>query len=471
MLDTIFRNYDIRGIVGHEFTIDDVYHVAKAIAYYMKSRNSQVRTLALGMDGRVHSAAIKEHMVKGLLESGLDVVFVGVVPTPLVYFALHRWPVDGGLMITASHNGPEYNGIKMSLGVQAIAGSEIQEIKRIVHAGLTVQATVQGTYKELPIIDAYLDYMVAQFSHLIGLEYTMALDCGNGAAGAVLPQLITRMKWSHAQLLCEAVDGTYPNHEADPTVEENMQMLRDYVQKNKTQISVGFDGDCDRMAAVTEGGELVLGDRLLALFAHDILTHNQARAVVCDIKCSSALDYVVSKSGGSVVRSPSGHSNIKKAIKQAHAIVAGELSCHFFFNDRYFGFDDGIYAFLRLLEIMHARQKSLTELLQIVPRMYATPEMRVICDPATIPSMIDAINTFFSAYPGVEKSNLDGLRITYADGWALIRPSNTQPVVCFRFEAQTEQTVHQLQKLFLQALEPVVDCSAFPFYAERVHER
>ncbi|MGB8468371.1 MAG: phosphomannomutase/phosphoglucomutase [Candidatus Babeliales bacterium] len=454
MQDSLFRQYDIRGIIDQEWSISDAYAIGCAIAVYMQSQKSDLRTVALAMDGRIHSASIKELLVQAFVDSGIDVIFIGLCPTPVLYFALHQLPVDGGLMITASHNGPEYNGIKMCLGTAAIAGAQIQAIKELVHSGARITAEHKGVYSEHFLIDAYVAYLVAQFAHLKGWHYALLIDCGNGATGAVLPQLIRALQWPNASLLFDTIDGTYPNHEADPTVAENMVLLQKEMGLRQVPLGIGFDGDGDRMAPLTQHGELVFGDKLLALFAQEIVQKNRSAAVVYDIKCSAILERLIQSWGGSAHAAPSGHSNIKKMMAATGAVLAGELSCHFFFKDRYFGYDDGIYAMLRLCEILSYKQQSLDELLAIFPKIYNTPELRIACQPAHMPLMVEAIKNHFTAYAGATVSTIDGVRVVFPFGWGLIRASNTQPVICLRFEAESEKEIQVIQDEFAKVLTP-----------------
>jgi len=380
MHDSIFRKYDLRGKVGLELPLDEVYDLAHSIIAYFKSQNSQLRSIAVGADGRIHSPQIKDLVINAVCDAGVSVIDVGICPTPVLYAALHVLEVDGGIMITASHNGPEYNGFKLCLGTSTIWGEQITTIKELFKNKVKVSATAVGDYRMYPMITEYVGLLKSQFSHLVGMPLAAVIDCGNGAAGTVLPTLIQEMEWNNVQLLYAAVDGTYPHHEADPTVMENMHDLIAAVKQSGASVGIGLDGDCDRMASVTHTGELVLGDRLLAIFAQPLVDQMQGMPVICDIKCSSVLLDLLRKWGAQPMLSPSGHSIIKQQMKEHGALLAGELSCHFFFKDRYFGFDDGIYALFRLFELITQSGKSLHELLQVIPSTINTMEMRIPCD-------------------------------------------------------------------------------------------
>ena len=352
MQDHIFRLYDIRGKVETELPVSQVEALTHAIAYYFKQQKPGITTIAVGADGRTHSPAIKDRVCKALLESGFDVVFVGVCPSPVLYFSLFNLPVDAGIMITASHNGPEYNGLKICLGTESVWGTELQKIKKLYKEHVKLACTTHGTYREEPVIDMYVAWLKQHFLHLVGLPVKAVIDCGNGAGGTVMPQLVKAMAWPNVKLLYEQVDGTYPHHEADPTVEENMSDVKELLATSDLQLGIGLDGDCDRMAAMTKAGQLVQGDKLLAVFAREIIKHHPGATVVFDIKCSAGLPELLSAWKARPVMSPSGHSIIKGAMKKEHALLGGELSCHFFFKDRYFGYDDAFYAMLRLFELL-----------------------------------------------------------------------------------------------------------------------
>ncbi|MCK5632222.1 phosphomannomutase/phosphoglucomutase [bacterium] len=458
MIDTIFRTYDIRGKVGTEIIVDQAYDLGKAIVFYFVQKNPNVKTIAVGMDGRIHSPEIKEQICKAILDSGLNVFFVGVCPSPVLYFTLHNESVDAGIMITASHNPGEYNGFKISLGKDGVWGEQIQEIKNLFYQKKHLVSTKKGTYTEKKMVTPYIDWIVKNFCHLIGCKLSVIVDCGNGAAGTVLPELVKVMKWKHVQLLYPEVDGTYPNHEADPVVEKNMQDLKKKLVENKNiDFGLGLDGDCDRMAAMTKNGFLVPGDQLLAVFAQEIVQENPGCSIVFDIKSSAALIELLEQWGAKPFMSPSGHSIIKRKMKKHNAPLGGELSCHFVFGDRYFGYDDGIYAMLRLFERVEKTGKSLQELIQVFPKKISSPEFRIFCDEKIKLTIVDGVKKIFECRDDIEILTIDGVRATMPYGWGIVRASNTQPVICLRFESDSCDGLKKVRNDFLQALQPYFD--------------
>jgi phosphomannomutase/phosphoglucomutase len=457
MKDVIFRQYDIRGIIGTELSLENVYDLTRAIAAYFKQQNPNLQTIAVGADGRTSSPAIKESVCQALQDSGLNVQFVGVCPTPVLYFALFNDPVDAGLMITASHNGPAYNGIKICLGKESVWGQQIQQIKQLFNERAHISVDKKGMYAEVPGVSNYVNWLKDHFKQLIGIPLSAVVDCGNGAAGTVLPELVRVMEWSNVALLYPEVDGTYPNHEADPTVEENMLAVREVLASTDVELGIGLDGDCDRMAPMTKSGELVSGDKLLALFAQEIVKQHPGTPIVFDVKCSAGLIELLEQWGAVPVMSASGHSIIKNQMKQQHALLAGELSCHFFFADNYFGYDDGIYAMMRLFDLLIKSGKMLDELLRVFPRKFSTSEMRIVCEPAVQRTIIAAVKETFKQQPDVHMIDIDGVRVMFKNGWGIVRGSNTQPVICLRFEADSPEHLDSVKQTFFTILSSYID--------------
>ncbi len=451
-MDHIFRQYDIRGKMGSELLLEDIPRIGKAIAYYFLQKNPHGKTIAIGADGRIDSPRIKELLCKALQESGFNVIFIGVCATPVLYFSLFNLPVDGGLMITASHNGKEYNGIKICLGKDSIWGEQIQDIKELVHRNAQITNANKGSYSEYALIPDYIAWMAQHFTHLKNIDLSMVLDCGNGAAGTIIPDLIKAMQWKHVNVLYAEVDGTFPHHEPDPTFEKNMRDVKRIVQTTDAILGIGFDGDCDRMACMTKQGELVQGDKLLALFSKEILQHNPGATIVFDVKCSSGLIELLEQWGATAHMSPTGHSIIKNQMKLHHALLAGELSCHFFFNDRYFGYDDGVYAALRLIEILVQTKESLDSLLSIFPRKINTPEIKIVCKEEEKKPIVENIKNAFLHKAGASVNSIDGVRVTLPYGWGILRASNTQPVLCLRFESDSVAGLQHIQDDFIMLL-------------------
>lgn len=452
----IFRAYDIRGIVGQQLQLEHVSDLACAIAAYFLSRNPGIKTVVVARDGRVHSAEIEEALCRALAASGLDVLRLGLCPTPVMYFALHTLPVQAGIMVTASHNGPAYNGLKINLGTHSVWGSELQEIYALYQAKACVKASRQGTMIDYPLIDRYIEWLVAHFPSLRGSALPMVIDCGNGATGAVLPQLVAAFGFTKAQLLYADIDGNFPNHEADPVVEKNMHALKHAVISGHAKLGIGFDGDGDRMAPLTASGRLVVGDELLLLYAQELAA---GETVLYDIKCSRVLMHELEKQGLKPRASRTGHAIIKSALRETGAALAGELSCHFFFADRYFGYDDGIYAFLRLLELLHKRKTTLDELVATLPVTYTTAEIRLACAEEQKALLVERASTYF-LHKQAQLSHFDGVQAIFGSACVLVRPSHTQSVICIRAEAQSEEQLHEAKLDVYTALAAHVDAQA-----------
>jgi len=499
----VFREYDIRGKVGTEFILEEVYPVTRAIAAFFLQQNPRLQTVVVAWDGRVHSEYIKTEVTRALYDSGLTVVLIGLCPTPVMYFALHyhKEQYDAGIMITASHNGPEYNGLKINLGTRSVWGKDIQEIyslyqhkadsqkaidlkrpfalskrsasnfrvpchrmggngyerpsasKDLININKARQDALIGAYD---IQDIYLNWLADHFKHLRGSDIAVIFDCASGATGPLMQRLIDRMEWDNARLLHATIDGTFLHHEADPTVEKNMEDLRTQVQMHQAALGIGFDGDGDRMAPITQEGILVYGDQLLTIFAQSILNQGlksrSPKKIVYDIKCSQMVADTIVRYHGTPIVSPSGHAVIKNALRNNKAVLAGELSCHFFFADRYFGYDDGIYAALRLLELLQERSLSLQELYDTLPRMYSMPEARIVCAELDKKAIIERVHYYFAHDSSYDLLLLDGVRVQTPHGWGIIRASNTQAVLSMRCESTTQEGLQHMQRLFDDAL-------------------
>lgn len=457
MKDTIFREYDIRGLVDDELVIDEVYDLACAIAYYFVQHNPQVKTIAVGMDGRTHSPAIKDEICRGLSDSGLNVVFIGVCPSPVLYFALHTLSVDGGLMITASHNPKEYNGIKVCLGTESLWGEQIKEIGALYRGKKHITTDQQGQITDQPLIPAYIDWFTTNFAHLKHMDLPIVLDCANGVAGAVIPSLIDQMGWKRVHLLYPEVDGTFPNHEADPIVAKNMKDVKQTLATTDAVVGMGFDGDADRMGAMTKKGVLVPGDKMLGVFAGPILKKHPGTAVVYNVICSEGLIELLDSWGAKGVMSAVGHSIIEESMKKHDALLGGEISGHFFFRDRHFGFDDGIYAMMRLLEILVDTGKSLDELLVVFPQKVTSSEFRIPCPDEQKWAVVQTVKELLAQRPDISIIDIDGVRVSMSYGWGIIRPSNTQPVLSMRFESDTDEGLQKIKLDFISALQSHFD--------------
>lgn len=459
MIDTIFREYDIRGKVGTEFIISEVYPLTQAIVYYFKQHKPSVKTVAVGMDARTTSPQIKDEVVRALTDSGLDVLFIGTCPTPVLYFALYTQPVDAGIMITASHNPPEYNGLKLCLGKHSVWGLQVAEIRDLYKQKAKLPPSTQGSVTDQPLIPLYVEWLANHFIDLHAMPLSAVIDCGNGTAGTVMPLLIEAMGWRSIKLLYADVDGTSPNHEADPVKEKNMRDVKQVLATTDIQVGIGFDGDVDRMAPMTKQGFLVPGDQLLALFSQEVLNEHPRAPIVVDIKSSAGLLDLLHEWGAHTVLSPSGHAIIKDQMRKHHALLGGELSCHFFFKDRYFGYDDGIYAALRVFEMLIKTSKTLDELLAVFPKLYSTPEFRILCNESDKKRIVEAVTAVFAQRPDVAMITIDGVRARMKYGWGILRASNTQPELCLRFESDTQPGLQQVKEDFFNALKPYVDAA------------
>ena len=457
MQDSIFRLYDIRGRVGSELLIEKVYELAQSMATYFNRTAPGIKKIAVAVDGRLHSNQIKSELCRGFLDSGFDVVYIGVCPTPVLYFSQHDLDVDAGVMITASHNGKDYNGFKICMLKNTVWGSEILKIRDIFKSGNfekinNQDSNITGNYSEIDGVEIYINWLAENFKNLCDKKISVLIDCANGATGAVLPRLIKKMNLKSVGLLYEEVDGNYPNHEADPVIVENMTDLKDILGVSSYKFGIGFDGDGDRMAAMTQSGYLVPGDKLLAVFAQSILRKNGKSNIVFDIKCSQVVARLMRSWGANAIMSPSGHSIIKHYMRKESAVLGGELSCHFFFADRYFGYDDGIYAALRLFEILQESNLTLDEHLEVIPENYTTSEIRIECAQEVKEKIIDDIKFFCNNLPDSEILTLDGVLVTTPYGRGLVRGSNTQSVICFRFESDTSDGLEHIKTDFYDQL-------------------
>lgn len=429
----IFRQYDVRGIVGRDLTADTAYALGRAYAAYLKHR-SVTGAVAVGRDNRPSGGALRDALVRGLTECGLNVVDVGQVPTPLLYWALNHVDVAGGIQVTGSHNPPEYNGFKLSLGTESIHGEEIQELYRLAVAGSFPEG--KGTVRTQAIIDSYVEDIVARTGKL-KRRLKVVVDCGNGVGALVAPQLFDHLDVEWTGLFCES-DGTFPNHHPDPTVVENLQDLISAVRSSGADLGVGFDGDADRIGVVDADGTIVWGDHVLILYARDVLERTgPGQPIVFDVKCSQALPDEIVKAKGIPVMWKTGHSLMKDKMHELHAPVGGEMSGHMFFTEGFYGHDDALYGAARLIRIVAASGTSLSGMLADVPKFVSTPELRVDVEESRKFRIVDdAIAHFRETHDVID---VDGARVLFGDGWGLIRASNTQPVLVTRFEARSEQ--------------------------------
>ncbi len=441
MNPNIFRQYDIRGVADRDLTDEAIDLIGKAFASYLvRTVKTSDKTLVLGRDIRPSSERIFKSLSKALVSSGISVTDIGIVTTPVCYFAIHHLKKSGGIMITGSHNPPEYNGLKLVLGNNSVFGDDIQKIRQIAERSEFISGT--GTLIRSEIIPAYQNYLKQAFKFKRKLK--VVIDSGNGTAGLVAPKVLRELGHEVIDLFSEP-DSSFPNHHPDPSVEENLHDIIREVRNQRADCGFAFDGDADRIGVIDDGGNIIWGDKLLILFSRAILKEKPGATFIADVKCSHLFFEDVHRHGGKAIMWKTGHSFIKQKLKEEKGALGGEMSGHMFFADRYFGFDDGIYAGIRVLEILDRTGKKISELLSDVPKTYATPELRVDCpDEEKFQIVADVAKFFKSRYP---TSDIDGVRIDFGDGWGLVRASNTQPVLVSRFEAITEKRLNEIRKL------------------------
>ena len=434
-----FREYDIRGITGKDLTPDVASAVARAYAAFI-SRKGASGAVVVGRDNRPSGVALHAEIVKGLLESGFDVVDIGVVPTPLAYWAQHKLGVAGGIMITGSHNPPEFNGFKLGLGNHSIYGADIQEIYEIAAAADFI--TGDGQLRKDDVIDRYVQDVAGRIGP-ISREVKCVVDCGNGA-GAVLAKRLFDALGIAPRILFGESDGTFPNHHPDPTVPKNLEDLIEAVKADGAEVGIAFDGDADRIGVVDEEGEIIWGDHILIIYARDVLARTgKGQPIIFDVKCSQALPEEVEKAGGKPLMWKTGHSLIEEKMHETHAPIAGEMSGHMFFAEGWYGFDDAMYGAARLLRIIADSGQSVRQMMADVPRFVSTPEIRVDCADDLKFGIVAAAQKHFAAIH--EVIDVDGVRVLFGDGWGLIRASNTQPVLVMRFEARTQENLDMIR--------------------------
>lgn len=435
----IFRQYDIRGIVDRDLTIEAATAIGRAYATLLKDRGIQ-GTVSVGRDNRPSGGLLRDALVEGLTSAGANVVDIGVVPTPLLYWSLHHLQVVGGIQITGSHNPPEYNGFKLCVGHDSLHGDGIIALRQLIERGDL--AAGSGSVRSERVIDRYVDDVVARTGPL-KRRLKVVIDCGNGVGAVLSRDLFERLGVDASYIFCES-DGTFPNHHPDPTVVENLHDIIREVKAKRADLGIAFDGDADRIGVVDDRGEIVWGDHILILYARDVLARTgQGQPIIFDVKCSQALPHAIKAAGGTPVMWKTGHSLIKERMKQMNAPLAGEMSGHMFFTEGFYGHDDALYGAARLLRIVAASGVSVQEMLSDVPKFVSTPELRVDCPDDLKFDIVDRAVDFFRARYDV--IDVDGVRVLFGDGWGLIRASNTQPVLVTRYEARTKQRLAEIQ--------------------------
>lgn len=442
----IFREYDIRGIAGKDLNENDALLIGKGVGTFLQQRGRS--RLTVGRDCRLTSDLYTKKVIEGLLSTGCDVTDIGVCPTPILYFSITHFDQQGGVMVTASHNPPEYNGFKLCIGTDSIFGKDIQKIFKIISNASFSQGN--GSLFAADAIAPYKSFVEKNIS--IPRTLKVGLDAGNGTAGVVAVPVIKNLNCQVHDLYCD-MDGTFPNHEADPTVASNLSDLIKLVREKSLDVGIAYDGDGDRIGVVDEKGNIVYGDKLVIIFAREILSRKPGATIISDVKCSKTLFDDIEKHGGRAMMWKTGHSLIKQKMRLEKAELAGELSGHMFFSDRFLGFDDAIYASCRLIEILSKTGKRISDLLSDVPQTYSTPEIRVSCPDKKKFVVVEKVTDFFRQNHNI--IDIDGVRVLFEDGWGLIRASNTQPALVLRFEAMSEKRLEEIRDLIESALEKI----------------
>jgi phosphomannomutase/phosphoglucomutase len=433
----VFREYDIRGVVDKDLTPDFVYLLGRAIGTYAVRHG--VRTMVLGRDCRLSSDIYQDAVCRGILSAGIAVTDIGLCATPMLYFAIRHFQTDGGVMVTGSHNPSNFNGFKICIGPDTIYGEQIQALRKIIEDGAYIDGTGRSSRQE--IADIYRDHLFANAK--INPGHNIVIDGGNGVGGFFALPLLKRYNCRVTHIYCDP-DGRFPNHHPDPTIPENLRELTRLVLEEKAEAGIAYDGDADRIGVITDRGDVLWGDELLLLFSRFILKANPGAAIIGEVKCSQNLFDDIARNGGRAIMWKAGHSLIKGKMKEENALLAGEMSGHIFFADRYFGFDDAIYASVRLLEILSESGKRLSDLLSDVPRTFTTPEIRVDCPDRIKVGVVEAVREHYRKTHNI--IDIDGVRVTFGDGWGLLRASNTQPVLVLRFEAATQERLAAIRR-------------------------
>ena len=453
----IFKAYDIRGIVGKTLTAEAVRAIGHALGSEAVARGQQA--IAVGRDGRLSGPELAGALADGIRAAGVDVVDVGCVPTPLTYFAAYELGTHSCVSVTGSHNPPDYNGLKMVLGGQTLFGEHIQALRQRIIDGNLVTAPVPGKLTQADVVPAYVDKIVGDVK--LARPMKVVMDCGNGVAGAVAPALFKRLGCELVELFCE-VDGHFPNHHPDPSKPENLADVIRALRETDAEIGLAFDGDGDRLGVVTKDGEIIFPDRQLMLFAEDVLSRVPGGEIIYDVKCTRNLAGWIKDRGGKPTMWNTGHALVKAKLKETGAPLAGEMSGHVFFKERWYGFDDGLYTGARLLEIV-SRHADANPVLKGLPNATSTPELNITMNEGEPFALVDKLKAE-ARFEGAQSIlTIDGVRVEYADGFGLARPSNTTPVVVLRFEADNQAAIERIQADFRRAIEGVWPGVALPF--------
>jgi phosphomannomutase/phosphoglucomutase len=437
MNPNVFREYDVRGVVDKDLNEEFVFNLGRAIGTY--AVRHKIKNMTVGRDCRLSSEAYANFLIQGLNHSGIDTIDIGLCGTPMLYFSIRQLNTGGGVMVTGSHNPPEFNGFKICIGPDTIYGNQIQELRKIMESGQYSTGISSSALQD--ITAAYQNYIFDNVK--IARKIKVVIDAGNGVGGHFALPLLERFGCEVIPINCEP-DGRFPNHFPDPTVEENLAQLIKLLDKEKADLGIAFDGDADRLGVISDKGEIIWGDKLLLLFSRYILKEKPYATIIGEVKCSQVLFDDIKKHSGRAIMWKAGHSLIKAKMKEEKAVLGGEMSGHFFFADRYFGYDDAIYAAVRLLEILSKTGEKISTLLSDIPQTYSTPEIRIDCADNKKAEVVEKVKRHFRNRPGIV--DIDGVRIPFKDGWALVRSSNTQPVIVMRFEASSAKSLQKIRK-------------------------
>lgn len=455
--DAVFKAYDIRGTVPEQINARFARLLGQALA--KRARQEGIDTLAVGYDGRLSSPELAEALQDGINAEGVDTLDIGMVPTPLVYYAAYTQHTGSGVAITGSHNPSNYNGFKMMMGGKTLHGDDVQTLKAAMRSIDPTAETTPGTRRKLNLVDDYISRIASDVK--LARPMKIAIDSGNGVGGAVAPQLFRALGCEVDELYCE-VDGSFPNHHPDPADPHNLQDLIKHVQTSDCEIGLAFDGDADRLGVVTKSGEIIWPDRQLILYARDVLSRVPGATIIFDVKCSRHVAASISEAGGQPLMWQTGHSMIKAKLAETNAPLAGEMSGHTFFKERWFGFDDGLYTGARLLEIL-ARSNTPSAVLEALPKDISTPELKLEMQEGQPHALIARLQAEGKFPTSASINTIDGVRAEYADGFGLARASNTTPVVVLRFEADSQEALERIQQEFRTALSPLAGDAKLPF--------
>ena len=453
---TIFKAYDIRGIVDKSLTSDAVYRIGLAIGSEAQARGE--KHIYIGRDGRLSGPKLIAQLAKGLQDSGCDVTDVGMVPTPVLYFAAYELGSGSGIMLTGSHNPPDYNGLKMVVGGTTLSGDDIQHLRQRIETGNLSSGA--GSYETLDVVPQYINRITSDIK--LARKMKVIVDCGNGVPGAVAPSLLRELGCEVTEMFCD-VDGNFPNHHPDPSKPANLQDLIKALAESDADIGLAFDGDGDRLGVITPEGEVIWADRQLMLYARDILARNPGGDIIFDIKCTTKLPKVIEQAGGHPIMWKTGHSFIKAKLKETGALLAGEMSGHIFFKERWYGFDDALYTASRLLEILSKDSRRATDIFAELPDSINTPELNLNMDEGEHHKLITKL-VANAKFAGAKLTTIDGVRADWDDGFGLVRASNTTPCLVFRFEGDNEAALERIKDEFRALVKAQADAgTVIPF--------